>query len=293
MQGHPGYPLIAVDFGAPAKLRAFKIMSADDQGSHIDMPRLPRGVYKNDAEKFAGRISELLKQGHVITESATIGSSGAEPEMFRDIVLEAPHQLYTVSNRTVKNIVGYTSEGPSDIGAQTQARVANENPAALQLWRYRTEEEKLQRVHTSVRPMDKRGYDDEAARGLLEFLPPPDSLPMAAAEVFCKVGKDGSAEYDRKLVIPFAMAMRDEPFALASRRQFELVVGLYAHGYPSFYRRATIATMQRCVELKRGEPFRKIHVQQDAEMRKYGLKRAKAAIIALRSATKLYNQKLR
>src|SRR5215469_994330 len=89
--------MIGCDFGVGNKLQWY-----GDYGL-ITPPSPPRGL--SFAEKFAWLLSYFLNIDDVVTESPTVGSSGAESSMIREVVRSSSHQLYTISARAVKNYV--------------------------------------------------------------------------------------------------------------------------------------------------------------------------------------------
>ena len=119
-------------------------------------------------------------------------------------------------------------------------KLAIETPWRLRRWHIA---EACPRVYSSVRPMDKRGYRDSTSDEFMRSLPPFESLPD---DIKAVVGVKG--DYSRSLVMPFAMAL-NEPWLHSGpddekRKRFMKIIGSYDHGYPSFYRRMTIAWMQ-------------------------------------------------
>lgn len=216
---------------------------------------------------FAG--SDEVPAGDVVVESATLGSSGCEPADVLAVLAAVPGRaLYTISTRAVKNYradhalgwkkgARYAKDGgpvPAVMTLEAQEevhgedaeiiyKIATETPARLYLWTGPSEA--CEREHTSVRPMDKRGYRDERAEAFMALLPPFESLPD---ELKGRLGDLKGHAYARSIVMPFAMAST-EPHVDAGplperRRRYEKVIGLYDRGYPSFYRRATIVWMQ-------------------------------------------------
>jgi hypothetical protein len=205
-----------------------------------------------------------LPPGDIVVESATIGSSGCEVEDIVTLLQEHRSQaLYTISNRAVKNYridhklewrkgARYAKDGAQLIEIDTQPavhiedaeiiyRIAVEHPERL--YRWFGPSKKLERAHTSVRPMDKRGYRDDRAEMLMAMLPPYPTLPDELRDVL-----GNGKEYSRSMVMPFALATQephlDDGPKDKRRRRYEKVIGLYDRGYPSFYRRATIVWMQ-------------------------------------------------
>lgn len=216
------------------------------------------------------RGNEEVPAGDIVTESATIGSSGCEPDDVVELLKQfSERSIYTLSTRAVKNFradnpgkypwkkgARYADSDtiitPEQLALYKQVEVHEEDALILymiatetpnRLYRWEGPSEAAERVHTSVRPMDKRGYRDERALRYLEMLPPFEALPAELQEV---LGVKGN--YSASMVMPFAMATT-EPFLDDGprderRRRFEKIIGLYDRGYPSFYRRATIVWMQ-------------------------------------------------
>ena len=228
--------MLAVDYGADQKLR---IHGADGV---IPSPKNTRGF--TPAQKFAETLQILLEQDDLAAESPTVGSSGAESEMIRDVVKSSEHILYVISARAVKNYAkDHELSRPDD--AQCAAiiyEIATANPAALKIWQYLPKDQKLRRKHTSVRPYDKRNYKDPVVDKWLSLLPPFDILPPDMQELLGN-GKKRTPGYAPARVLPFAMALDEE--GAGSRKGYEHVIGLYGHGYPSYYRRKTVELMQR------------------------------------------------
>lgn len=227
--------MIAMDYGSDSKLRLHTATGP------IEPPKTTRGLVPSD--KFAETLRMLLATDDVVTESPTVGSSGAESELIHEVVASSSYRLYTVSARAVKNHV--KTHGLGQIDDAEAASIIYEvagNPARLQVWRYRKDDEKLKRIHTSVRPYDKRNYRDPQVDEWMSLLPPFASLPDDMRELLGN-GKKRQPDYAPARVLPLAMALT-EP-AATSRDGYEKVLGLGEHGYPSFYRRATVALMQR------------------------------------------------
>jgi hypothetical protein len=226
--------MIALDYGADQKL---KLHTADGA---IPPPKTSRGL--TPAQKFAEILRLLLAQDDVVLESPTVGSSGAEPELIREVVQTAPHRLYKISARAVKNYVKTNNLGKiSDSqAAEIIHQIAISNPAAIQPWQYRDKEES--RVHKSVRPYDKRGYKGSEVDKWMARLPPFGLLPEDMQRLLGN-GKKRHPDYARARVLPFAMALEER--RSCSRDGYEWVIGLHGHGYPSFYRRCTENLRQR------------------------------------------------
>lgn len=256
-QGPRVAPIYAIDFGTG---NALAIHGPEGPVSKraLKLPRVVGG--KTPRDEFRLVVEALFALGgDVVIESPTIGSSGCEQDDVLELLARWPERaLYTVTARAVKNLrldIGlpflkahrkYEVDAPLDQDtvhaedAELIYRLAVEYPHRL--YKYRPSDE-IVRLHRSVRPMDKRGYRDERAESYMEKLPPFSSLP----EVLRTTLGTQKGEYSRSMVMPFAMAT-DEPFIDSGpreqrRRRYEKVIGLYDRGYPSFYRRATIAWM--------------------------------------------------
>jgi len=184
-----------------------------------------------------------------------------------DLLIKFPDRaIFTISNRAVKNYradhglkwkkgaryVRDGEEAPQEMTLEAQAevhvedaeiiyRIAVDTPHRLYPWEGPSSS--ADRVHTSVRPMDKRGYRDERSERFMALLPAYETLP----EILRDVLGDGK-KYSRSTVMPFAMASTEEFIDAGQkenrRQRYEKVIGLYDRGYPSFYRRATINLMQ-------------------------------------------------
>lgn len=259
--------MIAVDFGTGAALAIY-----GDEGRE-EVPRLPRvagGAATSD--KFSRILPILLGRDDVVVESPTVGSSGVEPDEVARIVASAPHTLYVISARATKNYKkdhditwdkgaryakGTDAQGitiqvqPSvhESDAQIIHIIATEHPERLKVWHPPTLP-KLQRQHTSVRPHDKRNYRGEEPDSYMSRWPEFHSLPPHLQQLFGNNYGTPKAEYSRRLALPFAMAM-DEPGA-DTRPGFERIIGLYDHGFPSFYRRVTIDLIQKLAKYRFG-----------------------------------------
>jgi hypothetical protein len=238
--------MLAIDFGDDQKLALYG-HKPGGRGGRIIPPTPPRGT-RGD-RKFLIVLEWGLSKDDVVTESATVGSSGCEPEAARAIVENAPHTLWTVSNRAVKNWCGRTSPLDGE-AAKFIWQIATKNPAALKRWAFVAPEEKLVRRHRSVRPYDKRQYLDPQVDRWMANLPPFDQLPEHLQQIFTN-GKKRTPDYSRSRALPFAMAFEEQ--GAESRDGYEKVIGLYAHGWPCFYRRATVALMQRVAKETTGK----------------------------------------
>lgn len=258
--------IFAIDFGAGDAL-AIHGPDGPVAKRSLALPRQKGG--KTTAQEFI-LVAEALMQagGDLVTESATIGASGCEVQDVLDLLTRHPaRKLFTLSTRAVKNYradhglgwskgARYARDGeaqPVTLTLEQQTavhgedaeilyRIATETPGRLYHWTGPSVE--IERVHTSVRPMDKRGYRDDRAEALMAKLPPYETLPGELQEAL----GDGK-RYARAMVMPFAMATEephlDDGPREERKRRWEKVLGLYDRGYPSFYRRATIVWMQR------------------------------------------------
>jgi len=249
--------MIAVDFGTGT---ALAIHGDDGPETAPKLPRVPGGAATSD--KFSRILPILLDRDDVVVESPTVGSSGVEPDEIRRIVANATHTLYLISARAVKNHkkdnglkwdkgARYAKDGDSEGDLREQPSVhesdakiihaiATANPERLKVWTAPVDAP-LRRIHSSVRPHDKRNYRGEIPDMYMDRWPPFGSLPDHLQRLFGNNYGTSKADYSRALAVPFAMAM-DEPGA-DSRAGFERVIGLYDHGYPSFYRRATTSAL--------------------------------------------------
>lgn len=249
----------AVDFGTGAAL-AIHGPDGPVKKSTLQLPRVTGG--KTPRDEFRLLLMALIEKGDVVVESPTVGSSGAEVDDVEAIVNASDHALYTISARAVKNYrmdhdlpnpksyakfvpgpanTDSTQEEAHVLDAEILYRIATQEPYRLRTWHRALQ---IERVHTSVRPMDKRGYRDERAQAFLALLPPFPSLPAELQASPVCLGDD----YRPTIAVPFAMALT-EPFIEDGppeerRKRFQKVVGSYEHGYPSFYRRMYITWMQ-------------------------------------------------
>jgi hypothetical protein len=255
--------MIGMDYGNEGKLRLHTATGP------MEVPLAPKGT--SGAQKFAFILETLLDRDDVATESPTVGSSGAEAEAIRDIVANAKYRLFAVSPRVVKNTlkdngVVLTPQEKDEASAKIIYDSAVDNPDSLQVWRYRSADDKLHRRYTSVRPYDKRNYKDPVVDRLMANLPPFGTLPAHLQDLFTNK-KKRSPDYARARALPFAMAL-EEPGA-DSRAGYEKILGLYAHGYPSFYRRATVNLMQRVAkELAQTKLIAEVSREQRKEAQK-------------------------
>jgi hypothetical protein len=208
-------------------------------------PKLFRGLTPD--RKFAQSLEMLLADDDVTCEAATVGSSGADPELVRKVVESAPHRLYKCSGRLVKNHLKDNGKTREDITDADAAEIiynnAVTNPDSLSLWRYVAKEDKLVRVHRSVRPFDKRNYKDPVVDAYMDRLPAYKSL----SEFSQLIWGDGK-KYSPSLALPFAMAFDED--GSGSWAGYDHVIGLHDTGFPCFYRRATVTLMQRVSKIQ-------------------------------------------
>lgn len=261
--------MIAVDFGTGSAL-AIHGPNGSISKKSLQLPKVKGG--KTPRDEFKLILDALLSQDDVVVESPTIGSSGCEVQDVKDILQYHSHKLYTLSARVVKNYrMDHNIPNPKSYGkynthsdhsqeeshvedAEILYKVATEHPIRLREWHVATP---CIRHFTSVRPMDKRGYRDARANQNMELLPPFESLPDELQQTLgTKIAK--TIDYSRSMVVPFAMALQ-EPYLYdgaerTPRRRFEKIIGMYDHGYPSFYRRAVNVWMQKVAADSLGLP---------------------------------------
>jgi len=248
--------IVAVDFGTND---ALALHGPDGPMERPKLPRVAGGASTRD--RFIRTLPILLEDYDVVAESATVGSSGVEVADVIEVLAASPNALYVISGRAVKN---YRNDAQRDwrkgaryakgrvaerirIELQEDVHVedaeiiwliANEYPERLRQW---APNDRFRRQHTSVRPHDKRNYRGDVPDGYMRRLPLFEQLPPNLQELF-GIGADVRRTYSCAKAMPFAMAL-DEPGA-ETRAGYEKVIGLYEHGFPSFYRRATVALMQ-------------------------------------------------
>jgi hypothetical protein len=230
--------MIAVDFGHGDKLRLH-----GDNGP-MEVPKLEKleEPSLNTSEyQLIRLLAHLLEVDDVVIESASPNSSGLRAQKLADMLVgREEHQLFVLSGRVVKSKIGL---GASDIhAASILHNTAAREPHRMRLWKYQDPKDQLKRNKTSVRPNDKLDYQSYEADVWMRNLAPFQTLPGELRDLFWN-GRKRKPDYNRALVLPFAMAF-DELDARKSRTQYEKIIGLYEHGYPSFYRRATINLMQ-------------------------------------------------
>lgn len=220
--------IVAIDFGTGDKLR---IHGPDGPISKKDLnlPKVKGG--KTAEDDFLRILKHFLDEDYtVVTESPSVGSCGAEPKKVRDLMKNySADRFKLVSARAVKNYLldNNTEKGDDAQSAEIIYKIATTQPLRLKVWKY--EENKYRRKYTSVRPMDKRKYRDERAVAYLKSIPelPPDITKYLNSPA---------------TLMPFIMAL-DEPIS-SSRNGYQKIIGMYEHGYPSFFRRATVDLMQ-------------------------------------------------
>jgi hypothetical protein len=236
--------MYAIDFGTGDALAIYR-------DGIVQKPKLPRQKGgKTVQQEFIFVLDHLLQTDDVVFESATIGASGCEAADIIELLERHPDRsIYTISCRAIKNYRldnKYNATTDPKLRSQDDARIiyeiATNNPRRIRRWEALSP--RVQRVHRSVRPMDKRGYRDDRAIGFMNLLPPYHSLPD---ELRGTLG-DGK-KYHPSVVMPFAMATT-EPYLIDGdpkemRARYEHIIGLSENGYPSFYRRATVVWMQR------------------------------------------------
>ena len=242
------YPdLLAIDFGdnSPGSL-AIHGAQGPVERPKIKFSRDENGEVSNFATAFIGILAWALAQGPVVVESATVGSSGAEPEQVRDLVAQFGNPLWEITTRAVKNHRadakwnGVETEKSHIDDARVIYEIATSTPARLKRWTYVPLDSRLHRKYRSVRPHDKREYQGPIPDYFMSLVPPFGTLGASLQVLF---GDKQQKGYLRAKVMPFAMAL--EEAGSDTRAGYERVIGLYEHGYPSFYRRNTIDVFQR------------------------------------------------
>jgi hypothetical protein len=233
-----GSAMIAIDIGENDKLVLF------DGRNILEKPKAERG--STQAQKTAGVICWALSLDDVVLESPGIGASGTEPLAIREIVQNSQHKLFVISARAVKNLARDRGIPMGTMTDEDCARmiheIATRDNAELREWRYVAKADKLVRLHTSVRPYDKRNYKDPQVDKWMQRLAPFNELPEDLQMLFTN-GRKRNLDYAPARALPFAMAF-DEAGS-ESRDGYERIIGLYSNGFPSFYRRATVSLMQR------------------------------------------------
>lgn len=250
---HPLSQITAIDFGQGDALVAFNSDGIHTKRS-IRLPRVRGGA--TTAADFIRLVEYFFNNGSdVVVESPTMGSSGAEPQLVNELCQKFPERtLWTLSARVVKNYrmdnnipspKSYAKyEAPAveedqptahALDAEILFKVATETPARLKRWTIN--ENRFIRKYTSVRPYDKRKYVGAVPDSFMSMAPDYNELPDDLKSLL----GDGK-QYSRAKVMPLVMALDEE--GADTRSGYEKIIGLYDHGYPSFYRRATIVLMQ-------------------------------------------------
>lgn len=262
--------LYACDFGAGKALAFFGPDGLIDK-KLINLPRvmggrLPWMEFPMYVEALM-RGNAALPAGDVVVESPTTKSSGCEPRHMDDILARNPGRtLYTITARDVKNYRKdhpeypwkkggrYRRDGdpyPAVLTLLEQCEVHEEDALIIYLiatqmpWhlhKWTSSSLEITRKHKSVRPMDKYAYTDDRSESYMRMVPPYEELPTELREVLGVRGKNKKLDYSRSMVVPFAMATEeaylDDGPREERRRRYEKIIGLYARGYPSFYRKA-------------------------------------------------------
>ena len=196
----------------------------------------------------------------MVVESATIGSSGVESLMVAEIVASSANNLYTLQTRATKTYrkdhgIPYKRDDDDEEGESSHVvdakiiyTIATSKPERLRLWKLPTGP-RLVRIHRSVRPFDKRGYQADEVDLWMANLPPFTSLPPHLKHMLGK-GKN----YNRSKALPFAMAFEDQ--GSETRDGYMRIIGAYDHGYGSYYRRKFTELMQ--IESKKREGVKKM-----------------------------------
>lgn len=237
-----GVPLFAVDFGTGKAL----CVHGPDGPVDVKSLKLRRSTPRDE---FTSLVTALLELGNVVFENTTIGSSGAELQDVRDVIEKRTnklHNVYTVSKHAVKNhrkdhgLPTPSGDAEHADSARIIYTIGSEldvegRPRRMKIWR---EKIPITRKHVTVRPMDKRGYDDEQARQLMCYLPPYEQLPPEIRA--SPIGLNGN--YRRCFAIPFAQAIDEirERILIGEsglRSLFLRIIGLTDQGHSCHYRR--------------------------------------------------------
>jgi hypothetical protein len=256
--------LYAIDFGVDDALA----VHGPDGPMKVRLGRVRGGASFRD--KFIRVLENLIVRGDVVVESATVGSCGCEPDEVERVIRENQttldlfvlHNLYTLPTKAAKN---YKADNNLDPNKEDHANdaaiiwaIAANHPERLHLWQ--PPRDRLVRKHTSVRPHDRRNYRGPEMDAYMRRAPRYNTLPPRLQQMFGgKNWEDPKADYLRARVIPLIMAM-DEPGA-DTRKGYEKIIGVYEHGYPSFYRRKTIDLMRdHAKRIARVNTFEKVTV---------------------------------
>lgn len=257
--------MIAIDFGTGSALAIWG-KEGQIEKKDLELPRVKGG--KTPRDEFILVLRACLARDNVVVESPTIGSSGAEPADVQEVIDESTRTLFTLPARAVKNHrMDFNLPNPKSyakyktgsdksqeeahvLDAEILYRIATTEPNRLRVWHVATP---CDRVNRSVRPHDKRLYRGDEPDRLMGLLPEFETLPEDLQRTF---GVGGT--YSRRLAMPYAMAL-EEPFLHEGdpekiRKRFEKIIGLYDHGYPSFYRRANNSVMQKIAADNLGIP---------------------------------------
>lgn len=272
--------LTAIDYGSED---AGKQMLHGPDGP-VPIPVAPRGL--TPAEKFIYNLDVLLRDSCVVCESPTIGSSGAEPEEVAKIVASASHSIYVVSARRVKN---YLKDHPDVVKTDAECariiyEIAMRPNAELKVWRFVAREDKFRRQHRSVRPHDKRLYRGPVPDFYMSYLAPFETLPDDLQALLGN-GLKRKPNYSRSTTMPLAMAFEEEGHE--TRNGYEFILGLYGDGYKSFYRRGTVALMQKIAKRRTGA---RLLAEITPAQRKEAWKEARRAIRRLYYLSRQHQQ---
>lgn len=190
------------------------------------------------AQKTALQLFYLLNLGDVVMEAAGPGSSGLEVRDVTRLIELAPHNLYVISGRVVKNYRKDHREEYQPIGPRVEndldaARiiweVATTKPDSIGLWRGPTVRREFK--YRSVRPYDKRAYRDPVVFEKLATLPAVEKLPPHLHFLLTKNGKYNPAD-----ALPIAMSF-EEDGARSVKFWTDYILGGFGRGPKSFYRR--------------------------------------------------------
>lgn len=238
------------------------------------LPPLKGG--RKSADKNIRQLRQALEEADVVvTESSTIGTTGLIPEMVRDLPRELTQKLWVVSPRAIKNYrIQLKANGCTPPAGSKrklhlwEASVHAEQPESRRKrWRYIAPEAKLSRRFRSVRPMDKWDYTTKRAKGLL-----------ALSEGY--VPKCAPVKLSDNLRVVFATALFEKA-GNRWRTGYERIVGLYDHGFPSYYRNAFTGKNGLVEQFRKylgGPGYKDRNYQQFQRVRKQALKMAKCEL---------------